>query len=79
MVIRVLKDVILDFEDNKLIIYEDEVKDTKRKDVRKKLIICPCCRVLFDLKVDDSVYIFLNKRIKRYNKTIYNGSSDSKV
>jgi hypothetical protein len=79
MVVRVLKDVILDFEDNKLIIYEDEAKDTKRKDVRKKLIICPCCRVLFDPKVDDLEYIVLNNKIKRSNKTIYNGSSDSKV
>ena len=79
MVVRVLKDVILDFEENKLIIYEDEAKDTKRKDVRKKLIICPCCRVLVDPKVDDLEYIVLNNKIERSNETIYDGSSDSKV
>ena len=56
---------------------DDELIDHK-KDTKKKIIICPCCGVLFDPKTDEVQIISFSRRYKRSNRTVYDGGSHTK-
>ena len=56
---------------------DDDLIDHK-KDTKKKIIICPCCGVLFDPKTDEVQIISFSRRHKRSNRTVYDGGSHKK-
>ena len=62
MRIKVVKNVELDMDAPTAT--DDELIDHK-KDTKKKIIICPCCGVLFDPKTDEVQIISFSRRYKR--------------
>ena len=76
MRIKVIKNVELDMDAP--INEDDEGFADSKKDLKKKLIICPCCGVLFDPKTDEVQIISFSRRYKRSNRTVYDGGSHTK-
>ena len=75
MRIKVMKNVELDMDAPTAT--DDELIDHK-KDTKKKIIICPCCGVLFDPKTDEVQIISFSRRYERSNRQVYDGGSHAK-
>ena len=73
MRIKVIKNVELDMDAP--INEDDEGFADSKKDLKTKIIICPCCGVLFDPKTDEVQIISFSRRYKRSNRTVYDGGS----
>jgi transcription initiation factor TFIIIB Brf1 subunit/transcription initiation factor TFIIB len=74
MRMKVFKNVELDMDASGAT--DDDLVD-HHNDTKKKIIICPCCGVLFDPKTKELQVITFSRRYKRSNRTVYDGGSNT--
>ena len=71
---KVFKNVELDMDASTA---TDDDLINQSNDTKKKIIICPCCGVLFDPKTKELQVITFSRRYKRSNRIVYNGGSNT--